>query len=338
MSVNAQQTSISAPDSGIASVITSVKQLVIPAQLQAYASVQFMDVRHFKNFAGFIVSKDGKDINKLTTGKKLEDELNQAEKTKMNEHASDSIFVVLKNFWFNKSGYEKRKNYCSVSALFFIKQKDSFCYDYRVDTVFAYKDPFGEFHKTAIDKVINDLLALYKEPGKHISKKYGAAIFYANAEKKRPGPVPVKDSMGVFLTYKDFLNGNLYKIPLSVTAFFKDFTFRIENEELNTKLHRSIWGLVYQGELYIKTGNFLNKAFPYGETYITTCSTVIKDNGHILSHPYWPYNYYDESNMGLTEAATAVALTTEIADLLHHKNGSIKYYPAILDIETGRLQ
>jgi hypothetical protein len=329
---------LSLPDSGLKVLTAASKNFTVPAQLQKYAGVRFVDVRYFKDFIGFLSSYNSKNLYKLDTQKALEEELNNTEAAVPQDAvSSDSILIVLKNFWVNRNANVKHGVYCHVSALFFIKKNEDAYFDFKVDTFFNYKDPFGDFYKSSINTVVKDLLASYKEPEKFPGKKYSYAELNENLQKKRPGVRKVKDSMGVFFTYKDFVNGNLFLTPVTINPFFDQYTFQIENENLNIQFHKKIWGLIYKGALYIRNDNFLSKAFPTGGSYIARSNFEIREAGteKLISMPG-----YTNGNNNISADAQAVGMLagSVIINLLKRKNARIKSFPMILNIETGELE
>lgn len=327
---------MSSPDSGLKVLTSSPKQFVIPSALKDYAGIRFIDVRYLKDFIGFVTSPNDKNIYKLKTQNAFEEEINNINltvKPDSVQNVSDSILVIIKNLWFNRSQTVKHEVYCHVSALFFIKKSNDVYYDYKTDTFFNYKDPFGNFYKESIDKIISDLLLSYTKPGTSLVKKYSIDEFNANIQKKRVGPKSINDSTGIFLTYKDFLNGNLFKIAVEVNPFFDQFTFTIKDEELNVKLHKSIWGIIYKGDLYIRTENLLCKAFLTEGTYIARSNIDVRE---AISGNNVPL-VNDETGKSVTGTAVSFG-SAALLNLLRNKKAKIKSYPVVLNIETGELE
>lgn len=334
--LKSQDIVMSAPDSGLKILTTSAKKIIVPTPLSSYAGIRFLDVRYLKEFIGFIPSLYDKAIYKLKTKNSFEEELNNANLVHNEDSVvkgNDSIIVVIKNFWFNRNQNEKGKIYCHVSALFFIKTSSEVYFDDKVDTFFNYKGPFVDFYKASIDKVINDLMLSYPKPGSGLTKKYLIDEFNANVQKKRVIPKNVIDSTGIFLSYKDFLNGNLYQIGIDINPFFDQFTFTIKDEALNVKLHKSIWGVMYKGTLYIRTENLLCKAFLAEGTYISRSNIEIRGAG---SRTYSPV-FNDDTNNSGTSAIIGFS-SAAIINLLKKKKARIKSYPVVLNIETGELE
>ncbi len=334
--VQSQDNIISSPDSGLKILTASSKEVVVPDALKGYAGIRFIDVRYLKEFIGFLPSPNDKKIYKLKAQDTFEAELNNISLLNKADSVSktpDSIIVVIKNFWFNRNQDEKSRVYCHVSALFFVKKNSDVFFDYKIDTFFNYKDLFGDFYKICIDKSINDLLLSYTKPAAGLAKKYSVEEFNANVHKKRVGPKNVTDSTGLFLTYKDFLNGNLYKIAVDLNPFFDQFTFTIKDESLNVKLHKSIWGLMYKGELYIRTETLLCKAFLVEGTYIARSNIEVRGASSGNNTPV----VIDETNNS-TIGRTMALGSAAIVNLLQSKKAKVKSHPVILNIETGELE
>lgn len=330
---------LSAPDSGLKLLTAASKNFTVPAQLQKYAGVRFVDIRYFKGFIGFVSSYNNKNLYKLDTQKSLEEELNNMEAAEPRDtvSTSDSILIVVKNFWVNRNANINHGVYCHVSALFFIKRNEDAYFDFKIDTFFNYKDPFGDFYKSSINSIVKDLLASYKEPEKLPGKKYSYAELNNNIQKKRPGVRMVKDSMGVFFTYKDFVNGNLFLTPVTINPFFDQYTFQLEKENLNIEFHKKIWGLIYKGALYIRRDNFLSKAFPAGDSYMARSNFEIREAGtgnSVLMPGYTTTN----NNINADAQAAGMLAGSVIINLLKRKNAKIKSFPMILNIESGELE
>ena len=328
---------MSSPDSGLKILTTSAKQIMVPNALKSYAGIRFIDVRYLKDYIGFVSFSKNGNFHKLKTQNAFEEELNKIDilgDSNSFSKVSDSILIVIKNFWFNRNVNEKNNVYCHISALFFIKKSSEVYYDYKIDTFYNYKDLFGNFYKESIDRSINDLLLSYQNPATRLTKKYSQDEFNANVRKKRISPKKVNDSTGLFLTYSDFLNGNLYKIDVDLNPFFDQFTFTIKDEGLNVKLHKSLWGVMYKGNLYIRTENLLCRAFTSEGTYIARSNIEIND---ARSGNYMP-NLRSPNNSNSDLYAVSGLGTAAMINLLKTKKAKIKSYPVILNIESGELE
>jgi hypothetical protein len=325
------------------SVQIPLNRIAVPNHLQKFAGIRFIDVRYLKDCIGFLPSRNKNDFFKISTKNSFEAELNTFKSNNFSPSSSDSIIVLIKDFWLNKSTGSKSESYCHLSALFFIKRTDSVFYNFKVDTFLLHKIPIRDFYKDIISISIENLLSIYSGVKNNIGKVYLAKEFDENIQSKRPSAKSISDKMGIYLTYADFIKGNLYKTSFSINPFLDQFSFKIDDEKLNQRLHANIWGLVFNGDLFIRNDKLLAKAFPAGNTFVTKSNLEIDgvsfgNSAFPTRTSRFPASDTFKSNRNEDIDNIATLSSAALSVLLGRKKNKIKSFPMMLNMETGKLE
>lgn len=307
----------------------------LPGLLKKYTGIRFIDARNLKGFIGFFRFPDKSNFYKIATKEPLETELNNAVNTKKSfTNNKDSLIIVLKHLWVYPSPEIRKQIDCHIKAFLFERKADTIFFIGKVEDTFRRKGFMHAAYEQIIQLNMQDFFSsLSFDKGKN-EKYYSENDFTKLVYQKKKKPLLNLSDSGIFVTFNDFLKGNLIKENFSLLPHFEQFVISFDNVKSNERFGKSIWGLFHAGSLYIREDDKLfSKAFSVEETFATIGNFNVRnaDSGDFTM----PDGYINSHNA--TEVGTAAG-TTILLNALSSKKGKITYTPFVLNMDTGELE
>jgi hypothetical protein len=334
--------------SNVNDVIVDVKKITLPQNLKNFKGIRFIDARHIKTLLGYTTSFNGKSYNQIVCKTSFELNLNSAEQVNRNFSTSsiDSLIVVVENFWINKVTNKQKVNYCHFSASFYFRKNDSIYFIKNVDSTLMQNNLLREYYSEAVEDAISSMLTMFKYSETYDTKQVSVSVFDDYLGKMKITPKPTIDSLGLFLTYSNFLNGKVAKVNFYLVEQGGWYKIAFYNEDLNTRFKNNIWGVYFNNELYIRLHNRYIKTKKFEEGYMVSSATLfvndIKQKFKIpIMDPFSVnHNPFPNSKNQMSNAYGYIYGIYGLIDAFTPKKKSetIVTYPLQLNFETGMLE
>ena len=258
----------------------------LPAAAGKYAAVRFLDVRPVRGYCGFIRPSLQQPARKMSLQPNLGAQLNAAVMIRKDSAVlKDTLIVVLKNFWLSRSLKDESQMYCRVHALFFSGKGDSVYYLGKSDTTLS--------RHAVVRYEFRDLPALFTEDLLAVTPAHAAPDhqplplnqFTRQAQNWISLPAAADLENGLLITFNDFMKRRFIPADLTLRPFEEQYSLLLTEEAQQSRYNGKLWGVWYNGSLYIRQGRHYSRAFPLENSYFILNNIRGTDGEYVYSYP-----------------------------------------------------
>ncbi len=258
----------------------------LPAASAQYTAVRFLDIRPVRGYCGFIRPSLQQPARKMSTQPGLEAQLNAAVMIRKDSAAwKDTLVVVLKNFWLSRSLTDESRMYCRIHALFFSRKGDSLYFKGKSDTTLSRHAVIRYEFRDLPALFIEDMLALIPATASSGHQPLPVDEFKRQAQNWLSSPGTAGRENGLLVNFNDFMKGRFIPATFTLRPFEEQYTLLLSNQAQQSRYSGKLWGVWYNGTLYIRQGRHFSKAFPLENSYFILNNIRGADGEYTYSYP-----------------------------------------------------